>query len=327
MEGMSTRATVDDVVEQVQQGIEDRQLTRLDNIARRLVDAETEVKTFLLTIKKHRHMMFYVNTSSIGERNPRLRLSVRVHGVQCGRVELTGSKDRPFTPLNHETVFPECWEASDTTSLPWTHPSVRRYLEQAEKVVRTSAFGTREAAVQAATIRSIRKDRKQWRYQALVRYPARTNKGVPYQLPVPIRARGEPGALVGDGAGHTDLLTRKGLGRSSRLRVLELKGPRAGDVSTALDQAVAYAAALRTLMDRGEWYPRLLGYPNYTPPLEATAVVADSEEARAEVGDALESLSRSTAAFPKIRLSALFYRWEPAASGQIEVTHELRGPA
>ena len=324
---MSTRATVDDIVEQVRQGIEDGQLTRLDNIARRMVDAEPEATDFLRTIRKRRHMMFYVNTSSIRERNPRLQLSVRVHGVQCGQVQLTGSKDRPFTPLNHESVFSECWEDGDATSLPWTHPSVRRYLERAEEVAPTTPIATQEAAVEAATIRSIRKDRKQWRHQALVRYPARTNMGVPYQLPVPIKARGGVGGLVGGGAGHTDLLTRKGLGRSSRLRVLELKGPRAGDVSTALDQAVAYAAALRILMDQGEWYPRLLGYPNYTPPLEATAVVADSAKARAEIGDALESLSRSTANFPKLRLSALFYQWEPSASGQIDVTHELRGPA
>ena len=176
-------------------------------------------------------------------------------------------------------------------------------------------------------IRSIRKDREDWRHQALVRYPARTNIGVPYQLPVPIRARGGAGALVGDGTGHTDLLTRKGLGRSSRLRVLEVKGPRAGDVSTALDQAVAYAAAVRFLMDRGVWYPRLLGYPNYTPPLEATAVVGDSAEARAEVEYALEGLSRSKGTFPNLRLSALFYHWEPAASGLIKVTYELRGSA
>ena len=323
---MSTRATVDDIVEQVQEGVEEGQIDRLDDIARRLIDAEAEVTSFLGTIRKRRHMMFHVNTSSIGTGNQRLQLSVRVHGVQCGKVDLRGSKDRPFTPHNHESVFEECWETTDAKSLPWTHPSVRSYLEQAEKVARTSTFGTREAAVQAATIRSIRKDREQWRHQALVRYPARTNKGVPYQLPVPIKARGGVGALVGDGAGHTDLLTRKGLGRSSRLRVLELKAPGATDVSTALDQAVTYAAALRTIMDWGECYPRLLGYPNYSPPLEATAVVADSEEARAEVEAALESLSRSTATLPKLRLSALFYRWEPTASGQIEVTHELRGP-
>lgn len=327
MEGMSTQATVDDVVEQVQEGIEDRQLARLDNIARLMVDAESEVTNFLRTIRKRRHMMFYVNASSIRARNPTFPLSVRVHGVQCGRVELTGSKDRSFTPLNRETVFPECWEANDATSLPWAHPSVRRYLERAEEVARTSAAATHEAAVQAATIRSIRKDRRQWRHQALVRYPARTNMGVPYQLPVPVRARGGAGALVGDGAGHTDLLTRKGLGRSSRLRVLELKRPTAGDVSTSLEQAVAYTAALRFLMDRGEWYPRLLGYPNYTPLLEATAVVGDSERARAEVADALEGLRRSTATFPELRLSALFYHWEPATSGRIDVTHELRGSA
>ena len=323
---MTRQTTVDDIVEQVRQAMEDEHLARLDDIARQMVDAESEVTDFLRTIRKRRHMMFYVNTSRIRERNPHLRLSVRVHGVQCGRVNLTGSQDRPFTPINHESVFSGCWEADTATHLPWTHPSVRIYLERAEEMARRGALGTQEAAVEAATIRSILKDRTQWRHQALVRYPARTNMGVPYQLPVPIKARGGAGALVGDGAGHTDLLTRKGLGRSSRLRVLELKGPRAEDVSTALDQAVTYAASLRIQMDRGEWYPRLLGYPKYTPPLEATAVVADSETARAEVGDALHSLNRSTDSFPKLRLSALFYRWKPAASGKIEVTHELRGP-
>jgi hypothetical protein len=320
---MSKRPSVDDIVEQVQECIDDGQIDRMDSIAMRLVDAEAEVTRFLGDIRERRHMMFYFNTSSIGGGNSSISLSVRVHGIQCGQVELTGSKDRPFTPLNLE-IFQGCWEASDATSLQWTDRPVRRYLECAERVARTSGMATREAAVQAATIRSI-KTSGEWDFQALVAYPARTSMGLPYQLPVPIRARGGARALVGRGAGHIDLLTRVSQ-PEHRLRVLELKRPTATDVSTSLEQAVAYAAALRIQMSQGTWYPRLIGYSNAPPPLEATAVVADTEEARAEIRDSLEGLIQSTERFRELSLSALFYRWVPAPSGLITVTHDLGWP-
>jgi len=49
--------------------------------------------------------------------------------------------------------------------------------------------------------------------------------------------------------------------------------PDADDAAHALDQAVAYAAALDALLGRSSKYRMLCGYPQYPPKLEATAVV------------------------------------------------------
>ena len=129
---------------------------------------------------------------------------------------------------------------------------------------------------------------------------------------------------TGRSAGHTDLLTRKGRGRSSRLRVLELKAPGAQDEGSALDQAVAYCAALECLLERGEGFGELLGFANPHPPLEATAVVEHSDEASRTLRKGLDRLAESRASFPRLRLSALLYEWKPQDRG-FRVLEELEG--
>jgi len=105
--------------------------------------------------------------------------------------------------------------------------------------------------------------------------------------------------------------------------VLELKAPGASDVGTALDQAVAYCAALQCLLERGEWFGKLLGYSNPQPPLEATAVVEDSDAARQTLRSCLDRLAASKTSFPRLELSALLYEWKPQESG-FRVVEELR---
>lgn len=320
--GMTPPTTVDEIVRQVRGSVTDKKLDQLDRIAKRMLDAQDEVRAFLRTIRRRRDMMFYVNTSSIEKRS--LRLSVRIHGVECGEVRLSGSSARPFKPTNHEGPFAACWDGDGSEALPWADPAVRRYLEKAAVTAQDGALASRESAVQAALIRSMKENGEAWRNQALVKYPAGRGVGVPYQFPIPITAREGVASVGGSHSGHADLLTRKGRGRHTRLRVLEIKGPGAGDVAQSLVQAVAHAAALQLLLARGDWYPELLGFPNYIPSLEATAVVADSARARKQLEASLESLGRAASSFPKLRLSALFYTWEPSASGRVEIVHELK---
>lgn len=64
-------------------------------------------------------------------------------------------------------------------------------------------------------------------------FPVRS--GVPYKSPVPISARDGVKRVVGATAGHVDALARRGRGPSTRLRVLEVEKPNAGDSGAALD--------------------------------------------------------------------------------------------
>ena len=108
------------------------------------------------------------------------------------------------------------------------------------------------------------------------------------------------------------------------MRVMELKAPKATDESTALDQAVAYCAALECLLERGEWFGQLLGYANPHPPLEATAVVSSSDAARKTLQTLLGQLAESQASVPRLRLSVLLYGWDPQ-EGVFRVMEELVG--
>jgi len=314
--------TVDDIVTQVHDVVTQEKLNQLDAVAARMVAAQDDVRGFLRTIHQRPETVFHISASRVKERNPHITLSVRVHGVQAGEVRLTGSAERRFTPSRVESHFADCWEDPDVQSLPWRDPGVRRFLDAVSRTVAAGGLGGREAALEAATLRAIQGG-EDWRYQTPVLYPAGSG-GIPFQFPLPIRARDEVGAAGGTGAGYADILLRTGTGGSSRLRVLELKRPGVADAASALDQAVAYAAALNLLMEREPAYRVLLGYGNVEeriPPLEATAFVEDSPANRAELSRAIERLDRAKTKLPKLRLSARLYRWTPG--GKVEVAHEV----
>ena len=103
---------------------------------------------------------------------------------------------------------------------------------------------------------------------------------------------------------------------------MELKAPGARDEGTALDQAVAYCAALECLLERRECFGKLLGYANPRPPLEATAVVHHSDAARRTLKTRLDQLAESRASFPRLKLSVLLYQWAPQEGG-FRVVEEL----
>lgn len=320
---MKRNRTVDDIVTQVHGVITQEKLDQLDAVAARMVAAQDEVGAFLQTIHQRPDTVFHISASRVKEKNPHITLSVRVHGVQAGEVRLTGSGERRFTPSKVESHFADCWEDPDVQSLPWRDPGVRRFLDAASRTVAAGELGSREAALEAATLRAIQGG-NDWRYQTPVLYPAGSG-GIPYQFPLPVRARDEVDAAGGTSAGYADILLRSGKGRSSRLRVLELKRPGAADAASALDQAVAYAAALNLLMERAPAYRTLLGYEKFgdrIPPLEATAFVDDSPANMAALSDAIERLDRAKERLPRLRLSALLYRWAPGR--EVEVAHEVR---
>jgi hypothetical protein len=316
---MTSGDSVDNIVDRVRTAATPDTLDQLDTVVTRMVAAEEEVRGFLRTIRSRPTTMFYIGASRVRARSPNLTLSVRIDGVECGQVKLTGSPERIFTPSNPR-YFGPCWMDLEPR-LPWGHPAVKRYVACVSEMTLSGPLGTREAALEAATLRSIRAGGAPWRHQAVVTYPVRG--GIPYQFPLPASPRGGAGSAGSSGVGHSDILLRRGLGRSSRLRVLELKKPRAADVAASLGQAVAYAAAIDLLMRRGTAYRALLGYQNFTPPLEATAFVEDSPEARDALSDALAQLQRESTRLPGLRLSALFYRWEPRRGGEVEVTHGI----
>ena len=310
---MNQPRTVDDIVRNVRETVTEEKLAQLDAVARKLVDAENDMTNFLRAIRSREGTMFYMNTSGVKANSATLSLDVRVHGRNCGQVIWKGDEDRTFKPKNLRGLFSGCGGEELGYGLPWADSRVAAYLKKAVEKAERDGCPVNEASVQAGMIRSLCHDREQWSDQVLVTYPAtsrQTTRGVPYQFPVPVSARGGITAPTGRGAGYTDLMTRKGRGQGSRLRVMELKAPGARDEGTALDQAVAYCAALECLLERGEWFGQLLGYADPHPPLEATAVVVNSDATRQTLRTRLDRLAESRASFPRLKLSVLLYQWD-----------------
>ncbi len=122
--------------------------------------------------------------------------------------------------------------------------------------------------------------------------------------------------------GHIDVLARLGRGGKG-LRVYELKAPKA-DASGALDQAVAYVAALRFVLDQEDdavkaWWT-LIGFsapPRRKPDFEAFAFVADTPKNVKAVNAAIERLNSANA--DGIKLDAMYYQWYPRGRLEIKV--------
>ena len=321
MVGRVTEQTVDDVVRQVRDALTPEKVAQLDEIAGRMVDGEAQFRAFLHAIRGRSTATFYVNTSKLKQSSNGVTLSVRVSGVECGEVMLTKRRrERMFAPKHIEQHFTGCWTTSKTR-LPWEHPEVRRYLQRASEMATAleGDLADRECGVEAALIQELRDGNL--RHNAPILFP--TKSGVPYQFPVPITARGGVRAAGGRHAGHIDILARHGKGRTSRLRVLEVKKPDADDAAHALDQAVAYAAALDALLGRSSKYRMLCGYPQYPPKLEATAVVADDDAIRRDIAAARERLAKRGGSLD-VQLSALFYQWENAPGGRrLRIAHQI----
>lgn len=122
---------------------------------------------------------------------------------------------------------------------------------------------------------------------------------------------------AGSGAAHRARRLGAGDRRADSTRparLFEVKGPNAPDVGHALNQAVAYCAALRFLLEESpaaesEMLYRALGFrktPRRHPRVEAVAVVRDTQANRIRISKAADRLGASP--LSPFRLLALFYR-------------------
>jgi hypothetical protein len=116
----------------------------------------------------------------------------------------------------------------------------------------------------------------------------------PLQLPLPLSAsKGYP--TFPRGAGHVDILARRGLRRGVRISLWELKQP--GKIESAFGQAFIYSLTmLRILRMSGlgrQWY-RLCGFSGDLPhKLVLEAVVALSQDQERSARSQFQELSRS----------------------------------
>lgn len=277
---------------------------RQNELASELSGACDSLAELRASLRRRAQMQFYVSASSVVSSAKRgaLQLSVRANGVECGTVRIVRRGptivERVFT-LTDRDVFSRCrYEPPLTRS--WNDPEVAKYIERSAEIQASRP----EAAVEASFLSLLgRGERALERPVCLA--------GCPLQIPLPISASGEEPVL--SPSGHLDVLARLGRGGKG-LRLYELKRPGAS-VAHALDQAVAYAAALRVLLTQEDqalpWW-RIIGFgsvPRRFPALQAATLVQDSPKNRETVGRALERLSRE--ADPGIKLGAYYYSVPP----------------
>ncbi|MDX2023267.1 MAG: hypothetical protein SF187_23740 [Deltaproteobacteria bacterium] len=214
--------------------------------AEALVSGETDTIMLLKKSMRSRnqfHASFYVSISATN------KISVRVKGAVVGTVTFKSGVPK-FTGGE---LKDENWNSNAVLALIRSHSD--RKIPLAEK------------NVEAALLTMLEEDRAPGhplRRHAAVKYP---HAGLRIQFPNPASPRG------GNNTGHVDILARRGTGRGSVLRVLELKKPGRVDVRKTLEQAIAYCVGIVEARSEALW--KLYGYAKGTPPssLEATAVV------------------------------------------------------
>jgi hypothetical protein len=200
----------------------------------------------------------------------------------------------------------------DVAGQEWSSPAVAKYIKGAEAVAAQRKVRP-EAKVESALILKMKRPGCEWRGEQQPVCLA----GLPFQLPLPVSAsRADP--VLGDG--HIDVLGRLGRGGKG-LRVYELKAPRAG-ASGALDQAVAYVAALKFVLTQEEvaaeaWW-RTIGFsarPRRMPAFEAFAFVADTPKNRKAMDAAIERLYSANR--HGVVLDAMYY--QQPSSDRLEI--------
>ncbi len=282
------------------------QIERLNQLVARV---ESKIPTLRGRRKKLRRragVQLYINASSAQNATDRrgVRMSVRVHGCECGTVKVDSDKKRTFAPSNRR-LFEHC-DYDKVRGLEWEDSAVARFIKACVDAIDSNEVRTArpEASVESDLIFRMKSGRVgPWRFQQPV-----CLAGMPLQVLMPITAsRSEP--MLGDG--HIDVLARLGRGGKG-LRVYEVKAPGAR-VENALNQAVAYSVALKFLLTQDDavarraWW-RLLEFskqPNHMPRLEAFAYVADNPENRSRLEKACRRLA--TANRENIVVGAMFY--------------------
>ncbi len=283
------------------------ELKRFNTLVVEVVESLPTLRVLRARLHQRASMQLYVNASNAkGLASCRtVSLSVRVHGVECGIVTVAESNAPPFAPSNRR-LFGHCG-FDDLAGREWAHPTVARYIKAAASQIK----GRPEAKIESALIREMKRPGGTWREQQPV-----CLAGLPLQVPLPVRASG-PDPELGDG--HIDVLARVGRG-GKRLRVYELKAPKA-DASGALDQAVAYVAALKFVLVQqvptmAEAWWRLIGFrarPRRMPAFEAFACVADTPKNRKLMVAAIERLSSANT--HGVVLGATYYPVDPEWPG------------
>jgi hypothetical protein len=278
---------------------------RLNKLIAELADA-SEILVLRASLRRRDLMQFYTSASRVRSsgRREALSLSARVNGVECGTVAIrrTGPVvvERLFTPTD-TALFSGC-QYGPPAVRPWEDPEVAGYIARAAKV----KVSRPEASVESSFLSMLLR-----RGGRLLERPV-CLAGCPLQIPLPISASGEKAVL--SPKGHLDVLSRLGRGGKG-LRLYELKAPGAS-VAHALDQAVAYAAALRVLLSQeGHSLPwwRLIGFrakPRHALKLEVVTLVQDSPRNRKTLDAAKQRLSRE---LPRdIKLGTCYYPEPPA---------------
>lgn len=298
--------TADDLVQCVESllrsGPGAKALKRLNQLVVRVVESLPTLCVLRARLRQRASMQLYVNLSSAKESASRgsVQLSVRVHGIHCGTVTVAKDSAPSFVPSNR-TWIKNCG-IDDVAEQEWSSPAVAKYIKAAEACA-AQVKGRPEAKVESAFILEMKGPRGEWRREQQPVCLA----GLPLQLPLPVSASGpRPVPRVG----HIDVLARLGRG-GKRLRVYELKAPKAG-VSDALDQAVAYVAALRFVLNQEDeavkaWWT-MIGFsapPRRKPAFEAFAFVADTPKNRKAMVAAKERLCSANR--HGVKLDAMYY--------------------
>lgn len=226
---------------------------------------------------------FYVSSSAADQ------ISVRVRGAVIGTVALSYGMPK-FTGGGLEE---QNWNSKQVLKLIQSHLKKTSLVEKNIEARILTILESKGVRLQGHPLRN----------HAAVKFPPGSG-GLRIQFPNPSAPRG--GSAVG---GHVDILTRKGRGRGSILRVLELKKPGAAEgVHKTLEQAIAYCVGIVEAGCPAIW--KLYGYSKGTPPiaLEATAVVFKTAKCGLEACQKVLSEMGSTKIgdFP-LSLSILLY--------------------
>jgi len=302
--------TVNGVAERVhsllKSGEGKEQIVRFNQLVARV---ESKIPTLRgLRKKLHRRAGVHLYINASGAQNATdgrgVRMSVRVHGCECGTVKVDSDKKRTFAPSNR-CLF-ERYDYDKVRGLEWEDPAVARFIKACVDAIDSNEVktGRPEASVESDLIFRMKSGSGgSWRLQQPV-----CLAGMPLQVPLPITAS-RPEPRLGDG--HIDVLARLGRGGKG-LRVYEVKAPGAR-VEKVLNQAVAYLVALKFLLTQDDavarraWW-RLLEFskqPNHMPRLEAFAYVADNPENRSRLAKACRKLAPANR--ENIFVDAMFY--------------------
>jgi len=289
----------------------------MDDLVKRLNGAAEMLRRTRARLRARPGMSFAVNTTQA--QGETLKISVRVHGVDCG-VVVFEKAGRMFRPSGN---FKKQWSShmtiSDQKTLEWGEAAVAEFVKACGCEANSRDYGGRESSIQELLFRAMNEGGTK---NILRGFRPVLFGGVPIQIPLPVtpRSRAEES---GRHKGHIDVLARS----HGRLVVFEVKRPRLKEPSGALKQAVTYAAALDYLMSREEHraaYWQLFGSrrgKDHVPRFSAVAFLdveggASEEDLTAEIKELLLNNSKG------YDLIVMLYR---RVSNGIEVVRTICG--